>query len=71
MKIAKWTTAIICFLIDIAVCTGVFIEWTKIPCEPWHLVLAFIFYTVGCFGLWFLIYGITVLLGGYDDEEWF
>ena len=80
MKRATITTALVCLIIDIVICTAVCIQWKAQGCGTWSLVAAIIFYSVGCCGLYIgirefvrWIYWIEKKEDPYgsDDEEEF
>ena len=55
MKRATITTALVCLIIDIVICTAVCIQWKALGCSTCSLLAAIIFYSVGCCGLYICI----------------
>lgn len=72
MRTIKWITAIICAVIDITICAVVFLDLTEIGIGGIHLFLAFLFYTIGSFGLWVVLYGAILSIkdnsNDYEDD---
>ena len=69
MKRAKIITAIICLIIDIAICWAVCIKWHSIGCGAASLIAAIVFYSVGCFGLYIFIVDVVRLFRHIEREH--
>ena len=64
----KIIVAIILLICDVAICVGVFRQWSMVPCNGWSLLAAFIFYSLGCYAFWTMVEGAIDWIFRNEDD---